>query len=195
MKKNIRFKISDITSKKDAVSKFSIQYSAKNIDNTQVSYEIISALKAENNIIIEVNSSFLNLSESESKVLLSGLIEDLDDCGVLYKKRKILVQNRRSMLSISLKSELIEGFELFAIIPDVIWRNEKFRRIIPNNGVRYYFPKLENEINLDEFIDLSEDEKITLCTMVIFDYILSGSMGINTCMINKADVQALINKI
>ena len=62
-------------------------------------------------------------------------------------------------------------------------------------GVRYYLPKLENEINLDEFIDLTEDEKITLCTIVIFDYILSGSMGINTCMIKKADVQALINKI
>ncbi len=192
MDKSIKVKISDVSNKRDSVSKFAIGYSAKNIDNSQISYEIISALKAENDIIIELNSSFLNLSESESKMFLSRLIEELDDNGILYKKRKVLLEKKRSMLSISLKSEIIEGFELFAIIPDVIWRSENFRRIIPNMGIRYYLPKVKNDIRLDELIDLEEFEKISLFNMVIFDYILSGSMGITTCSMKKEDIQALI---
>ncbi len=195
MNKNIKVKISDISDKRDSVSKFAISYSAKNIDNSQISYEIVSLLKAGNDIIIEINSSFLKLSESESKMLLSKLIEEFNDYGVLYKKRKISVHTRRTMFSISLKSEIIEGFELFAVIPDAIWRNEKFKRIIPNMGVRYYLPISIKDVVLDEFIDLEENEKTSQCNWVIFDYILSGSMGINTCRMKKEDIQALIYRI
>lgn len=195
MNKNIKIKISDISDKKNSVSKFAVSYSAKNIDNSQISYEIVSSLKAENDIIIEINSSFLKLSESESKMLLSRLIEELDGYGVLYKKRKISVHTRRTMFSISLKSEIIEGFELFAVIPDVIWRNEKFKSIIPNMGARYYLPISIKDIVLDEFIDLEENERTPQCNLVIFDYILSGSMGINTCRMKKEDIEALIYKI
>ena len=195
MNKKIKVKISDISDKRDSISKFAITYSAKNIDNSQISYEILSSLKAENDIIIEISSSFLKLSESESKMLLSKLIEELDNYGVMYKKRKISVHSRRTMLSISLKSEIIEGFELFAVIPDAIWRNENFKRLIPNMGVRYYLPTSIKDVNLDEFIDLEENEKISQCNWVIFDYILSGSMGINTCMMKKEDIQALLYRI
>lgn len=195
MNKNIKVKISDVSDKRDSVSKFAISYSAKNIDNSQISYEIISSLKAENDIIIEINSSFFKLSESESKMFLSRLIEELNDYEVLYKKRKISVHTRRTMFSISLKSEIIEGFELLAIIPDVIWSNEWFRRIIPNMGVRYYLLISIKDVVLDEFIDLEENERTSQCNLVIFDYILSGSMGINTCRMKKEDIQALIYRI
>jgi hypothetical protein len=195
MSKNIKIKISDISNKKDSVSKFTMSYSAKNMDNSQISYEIVSSLKAENDIIIEINCSFLKLSEKESKLLLSRLINAFDNFGVLYKKRKILVHSRRTMLSISLKSEVIEGFEIFAVIPNEIWKNELFKSIIPNMGVRYYMPISTQNIDLDEFIDLEEDDRISQCNLVIFDYILSGTMGINTCRMKKEDIQALLYRI
>ncbi|QNU68241.1 hypothetical protein EHE19_007430 [Ruminiclostridium herbifermentans] len=195
MIKNIKIKLSDISNKRDSISKFTLSYSAKNMSNSQISYEIVSSLKAENDIIIEINCSFLKLSEKESKLLLSRLTNELDNFGVLYKKRKVLVHTRRTMLSISLKTEVIEGFELFAVIPDEVWKNEIFRSIIPNMGVRYYLPTSIKDVNLDEFIDLEEDERISQCNLVIFDYILSGSMGINTCKMKKEDIQALLNRI
>jgi len=41
---------------------------------------------------------------------------------------------------------------------------------------------------------LDEDERIDLCSMVIFDYILLGSMGINTTILQKDDIVELLKK-
>ncbi|PYG88807.1 hypothetical protein LY28_01167 [Ruminiclostridium sufflavum DSM 19573] len=194
MDKNFKIKVSDISGKKDSVSKFSIQYSSKNAENSKISYQIMSALKTNERIIMEVSSSIMKLSQSENKKLFSRIMEDLDKWGIQYKKKKISVYNKISIMSISLKSEAIEGYELLAAIPDEVWRNEEFRRILPNTGVRYYLSERGEEIDLETFMDLDEEEQIKLCSMVIFDYILLGSMGINTCIKKKADIIELLNR-
>lgn len=194
MLKKTKIKISNISNKKEPFSKFAVSYSTKKRENSQISYEIVSSLKGENDIIIEINSSFLNFSEKESKEFLPRLLEELDNYQIKYKKRKILANNRKTILSVTVKNETVEGFELFAIIPNEIWKDDRFRKIIPKIGVRYYLPKTQSDINLDELIDLDESQKISLFKMVIFDYVLLGSMGINTSEMNKEAIEALIYK-
>lgn len=194
MDKNIKAKVSDNTHKKDyEVSKLSISYSARKIDNSQASYEIISALKADDNIIIELNSSLLNLSQKDNMMLFTELIDSLEAIGIEYRNKKISVSAKRSLFSIAIEGKKIEGFELFAFIPHEIWCDQEFRKIIPNVGVKYYLPKSSSENNLDAFVNLGENEKLELCRMVIFDNILFGSMGINTSIYKKDDIVGFLN--
>ncbi|MHB8064050.1 MAG: hypothetical protein ACYDG2_15730 [Ruminiclostridium sp.] len=195
MDENVKIKVSDYTRDKDSeFAKFSVTYSAKKIDNSTISHQIISTLKEEDNIIIEINSSLLNLSENESKIFISKFIASLEKMKIEYRNKTILMNAKRTILSLRLESKKIKGIELFAYIPNEIWMNHEFIKIIPNVGVRYYLPKLHTQNNLDDFVSLDEEEKLEQCRMVIFDHILLGSMGINTSIFKKDDIIMLLNK-
>lgn len=196
MDKRIKIKISQNTSYKNASSnQVSIAYSSRKIDNSDASYEILSSLISGSDIIIELNSSLLNLAEREGKLLVSTLIDAFEDMGIQYKKKKIAVSAKKTILSIIIESKKQEGFELSAYIPHEIWCTQEFKNIIPDNGaLRYYLPKAETEIDFDAFSELDEDEKSELCRMVIFNHILLGSMGINTSVYDKNDIAEILNK-
>jgi len=195
MDKNIKIKISDYTRNKESeVSNFSVSYSARKIDNSISSHEIISALKAEDNFIIEINSSLLSLSVNDKRNFLLQFIDLLETKGIEFRKKKTLENAKLSFLSIRIDSKKIEGYELFAYIPNEIWKDQEFSKSIPKNGVRYYLLKACSENNLDAFVNLEEDEKLEQCRMVIFDNILLGSMGINTSILKKDDIIELLNK-
>ncbi len=195
MDKNIKIKVSDNTSKKDSeVADFSIAYSSRKIDKAIVSYQIISTLKAEDNMIIEINSSLLSLSENEKRNLISWLRDSLEKMGIEFIDKKTSVMASRSILSIAVQSKKVEGFELFIYVPHDVWCNQEFIKIIPKFGVSYYLLKSYNESNLDTFVKFDEDEKLEQCKMVIFDHIFLGSMGINTSILKKDDIIELLNK-
>ena len=194
MDKNIKIKIAEIdTIKNPQASKFSLAYRGRRKDSSQVSYEILSKLKAQDDMILEVNSSLLNLSEKENKELLSKLAKSLEKMNIEYTSKKIRVNAKRSILSIAVSSKEIDGFELFAYIPDNAWRDEVIKEFIPQIGVRYYILEPGSQINPDSFAILDEEEKNKLCTMVIFDHILFGCMGINTSY-SKQDILDILNK-
>ncbi len=196
MDERIKLKISENTNKRDPmISKFTISYSGKKMDNSEVSYEIISALKEERDLVIELNSSLLNMEEHGKKSLLESFTVQLDKLGIEYKNKKLMVNSRRTFLSIFLSARQVEGFKLFAHIPNEIWNDREFRKIIPVYGLRYYLPERESENNFNAFLDLDEEERYELCSMVIFDYTVLGSMGINAERLTKSDVEELLHKI
>lgn len=193
MDKNIKIKLAEVdTSKNPQASRFSLAYRARKMDNSQVSYEILSKLKAQADMILEVNSSLLNLSEKENKELFSKLVDALEKMNIEYRNKKIKVNAKRSVLSISVSSKEIEGFELLALISDKAWRDEATKKIIPQIGVRYYILEAGTQISPDSFANLDEEEKNKLCKMIIFDHILFGCMGINTAY-KKEDILNILN--
>lgn len=195
MDSRIKTRITQNTSfKGNGTSQLSLSYTTKKLDNSQASYEIISSLKADDNIIIEVTSALLNLNENETKVLESQLIDSFEEIGLDYRKKKISVNAKRTLFSIVMEGKKRAGFELLAYIPNDIWCSDEFKKIIPNIGVRYYLPKADTEINLDSFTNLEEEERSELCRMVIFDHIILGSMGINTSIYNKNDITEILSK-
>jgi hypothetical protein len=194
MNKNIKIKISEIdTVKNPQAVKFSLTYHARKMDNSQVSYEIMSKLKGQEDIILEVNSSLLNLSEKENKELFSKLEDTFEKMDIKYNNKKIKVTAKRAILSISVSNKEINGFQLFARITDITWNDEAFKRIIPQIGIRYYILESGNQIDPDSFAVLDDEEKDKLCSMVIFDNIFFGCMGINTPY-KKDEILDILNK-
>lgn len=193
MDKRIKLKITDNTNKNiPLISKFAISYSGKKMDNSEVSYEIISALKEDKDMIIELNSSLLNLDGQGKTLMLERFTGQLDRLGVEYKNKKVMVNTRRVILSISLDSRQIEGFELYAHIPDGIWKAQEFKKTVPEMGVRYYIVEKNSESNLDAFAAMNEEERHKMCSMVIFDHMSLGSMGINAARLTKHDIDELL---
>ncbi len=193
MDKRIKYKINDYSEKKVSnLSRFSIAYSGKKMDNHEASYEIVSALKKDSDIIMELNSTLMGVSENDKYLLHSKFLQELDSRGIEYKNKKISVNARRVIFSIPLEGKKIDGFELYARIPGEIWHEPRFKNIIPASGVRYYMLQTDSESNLNAFVELSEDEKIDLCKLVIFDNIALGSMGINTTALSINDLKDML---
>ncbi|MDF2986960.1 MAG: hypothetical protein K0R50_2470 [Eubacterium sp.] len=195
MDNRVKSKLTDITSKNESgISSFSIAYSGKKMDNSEVSYEIISALKAGTDMFIELNSSLLNMEHYDKKNLAEQFTEGLQHLGIEHRNKKVFNDASRKILSITLESKKVEGFEICALIPKEIWGDPEIRKLIPKSGVRYYLPLEETENNLSAFVELSEEEKLEICRMVIFDHIMLATMGIKTVHLSKNDIDQLINK-
>lgn len=193
MDKRIKYKINDSSDKKVSnLSRFSITYSGKRMDNREASYEIISALKKDSDIIMELNSTLMALSEHDKNVLHAKFLQELDNWGIKYKNKKTSVNARRVVFSIPLEGKKINGFELYVRIPGEIWYETRFKNIIPGSGVRYYMLQNDYESNLNAFVELTEEEKIDLCKLVIFDNIALGSMGIITSALKICDLKDML---
>lgn len=193
MNNSIKFKLSETTGKGNGdISTFSLSYSGKKMDNAEASYQIISALKAETYLFIELNSSLVNMKANDKMNLAAIFMENLQSLGIQYISKKFMEDEKRKIFSISIDSKKVEGFEIYALIPNEIWCEQEYKKIIPQTGVRYYLPYENTESNLTAFVDLDEEERLRLSKLVIFDYILLASMGINTTHLAKNDIERLL---
>lgn len=193
MNTNIKIKLTDNTGKKD-LSRFSVSYSFKKMTKEQASYEILSVLKGEDDIIIEITSSLINMGERVNKAVGEKLASSFDALGIEYIKKKTVVNARRQILSISIEGKKVEGFEFFAYIPDQVWKSKSFFEVLPENGVMYHILKPGKDHDLDAFSVLDENEKRELCSMSIFDNTQLSSMGINTVDLNKEELLQRLGK-
>ncbi len=196
MDKQIKVKLSETTRKNSiGISGFSITYSGKRLENSEVSYSIISALKCKNYSYLELNSSLINMDTLNKIKFSNQYIEKLQEFGIQFITKKTKENEKKRILSISLEGRQIEGFEIFAYIPNEIWCDKDFKKVIPQIGLKYYIPFENTESNLSAFVDLSEDEKLKLSKMVIFDNVLLRSMGITTLHYTKEDIGLLLSQI
>lgn len=189
MDKPLKIKLSENVRAKGLESKFSISYSSKNMDNKQISYKIISALKGKDSIIIEIDSSLLTIDENEKTLLKFRLTDSFENLGLNFINKKVSYDMKRSILSVTIESKKIEGFKIYIDVTDDTWQNQDFVKLIPETGVRYYISGQFKA--LDTFVNTDEEEQTEICSMVIFDHISLGSMGINTSK-NKEEIRGLL---
>ena len=110
MDKQIKLKLSNITNKNNSdVSSFSLIYSGKKLDKPEVSYQIISALKAETFLFLELNSTLLNMGTNDKMVLASKFREELQNFGIQFISKKITDNEKRTVLSNALEGRKVEG--------------------------------------------------------------------------------------
>ncbi len=191
MDKPIKLKVSENKKVKGALSDFTISYSSKNPNNKSASKKIISALKGNENIIIEIDSSLMTLDEEKKNYLLGRLTDTLEKMSLNYIINKVHYDKKRSFLSVPIESKKVEGLKIYVFADDNLWGNEEFTDVIPEYGVRYYIT--EGFSDLETLIEEDEEERINKCSMVIFDYIMLGSMGINTSK-SLAELKSMLDK-
>ncbi len=196
MNTNVRVKIVDNSKYKDLSSaQYAISYISSKMEMSQASYKILSALKTDHDIFMEITSAYLGLNEKGNKELLSQLIETFSNLSIDYKSKKIKQSERKTFLSFLREGKPYEGFELFAFITDKMWTSQEFEKVRPTVGTRYYILKNEYVKDLNEFINLELEDRAQFCEMVIYDNVSFASMGVNSNFLNKGNIVELLDSM
>jgi hypothetical protein len=178
-------------SKNPDIASFFISYAGKN--GQAKSYQIISTLKQQHDLVMEFDStmaSFPTLHDTEAAAL--DLLKSIQSIGIDYRHQQSEAKDTRGMLGIFGVSRKFTAHRIFANISDKMWRDSAFQRIIPKHGVRYYICR-ENVNGQQPMEQLyagktTEAEKKELFSFMIYDCIELGQMGIQT-ELSKEELQ------
>jgi hypothetical protein len=182
-------------SKDKSIARFFVSYNLyrNNNDNKQKSYQLLSLLKQQNDLLLEIDSSLTTLTTpSEIEPAILGLLKDLKEMGIDCRHQKSEAKSNKGLFGFLNMNKPYTAHRIFAFIPDQVWREEAFQSLLPNYGVRYYICKgpvdgikLLEDLHCGRILD---DELIEQFDLIIYDCSDFGQMGINT-KLSKVDIQ------
>jgi len=178
--------------------RYMITYQSKSSggENSKNSFEIISALKGSNDILLEFNSSLLMVTEGNRETCSTNFIKAIKAMNLIYKYRKSAPLGKKSIISQLFSGGNKEAHELLVYIPNEVWEQEGFSSILPTGGLRYYItngPSDGNKVLEDIFTgQLMEDEKIDFFKLIIFDSSSFGQMGIVSNHLGFDEIKQLL---
>jgi hypothetical protein len=182
-------------SKDISLARYFISYSSNrnNKGNRQKSYQLLSLLKQQNDVILEIDSELTTLpTTSETETTIGSLLKDFTDMGIDYRHQKSEAKSNKNLFGIFNSNKTHTAHRILVCISDKLWHDDQFQLIIPSYGVRYYICK-EN-IDAKKLLEdlfcgkIMEAEKQELFPFVIYDCSDFGQMGINT-ELSKAELQ------
>ncbi len=174
--------------KKSDIARFFISYSLNRskAENKERSFQIISALVKDHDIIMELDSSLIVLnSAKEKETSVLGIVKDLRELGIDYRYQKSeSPSNSRSLLDLFSFNKNVTVHKVLAHIPNKTWKEADLLFMLPTYGVRYYiFKETIDGANLLEDIycgRITEAEKKDYFDYIIYDCSDFGQMGLNS---------------
>ncbi len=176
---------------------YSISYmNNKGVENAEVSYNIISALIEDKDIILEVNTSLLIGKENKKASIAENFLKEVQKLNLVHTTRKIKSSRSKGVMYILFaKTKEEEGQEIIVYIPNDVWKSNELYTILPQMGIRYYVVKKnadsdENAKNILDNMPLLDDQgKIDGYNMIIFDISSCCQMGIMTGEITSSKLK------
>jgi len=159
----------------------------------KISYEIISLLKENNDIIIEVDTSLIVQSKS-NRFNYEDFISDIKKLNLQYSYRKTQAQ-RQDIFSALFGLKRTEDEHVITVyVPDSVWKGEEFKKIIPDCGVRYYIMNGSDEARkiLDSMINMIDKEKNDYFQYLIYDASDFCQMGISSNYHGYDDIKRIL---
>jgi hypothetical protein len=189
---DIKVKLAEI--KNDAV-KYSLAYSSRKVNAELAGFKIISALKAETDIVFEIESEQIVSDFEKNMAKIDQLSNYLQQESIQYRTKKVWVTRKKKILSFPIEGKQVEALELIAFIPGELWDKTELYKYIPPIGTRYYFIPREAELDIDKFNALNKPERSEISQMTIFDHPLFESMGIMTNQLSLDEIKSRIGTI
>ena len=193
---NLKIKFTN-TGKKENLDlpQFSITYKTAGKGDVNGSYEILSRLKKENDLIVEIKSTLNFGSDAENEKLTANCFDEIKKMDLLYHHKKVQAPARATILSIlTARNKTVDAHEIWAYIPDSVWKEEGLRNIVSAYAARYYIAKKVE--NPQEFLNtmeqMSDDEKRKHFEMVVFNAPVFCQMGIASCNLTESDLKGLL---
>lgn len=204
----MNFKNSEISLRKNkdnsnlSSAQFSLTYQQHKLksDQKKQSYEIISALKGNQDVIIEMNSSLFSV-HNEKDSYVKKFINSIRELDLDYRYSKVPAKSSQSILSKLMgKGDNQHAHEILTFVPHNIWSTEDFQKIIPLCGIRYYITKdtaedIKGEELLDKMSRMMDNEKLDYFKFTVFDGGQLGNMGINSKDLSINDIKQLLDLI
>lgn len=162
------------------------------------SYEMISLLKKENDLIMEVNTALLTFPQvNQREDYIFTLNRAIKELSLDFRYRKASASGSGNFFGdlFSFGKNKV-AHELLIYVPDKVWRDENFAAILPIYGARYYIcpNRPEREKLLDEIFNgqIMDDEKLDLFNPTIFDCSDFAQMGVFTKTMSLQELKNLL---
>lgn len=173
---------------------FALSY--KSGENCQaISYNIISALKENNDVIIEVNSSYAFNSTSETKISPDDFLREIRRLNLKYFCKDIYYAKSQGFLFTLLNKDKEEkGLEILVYVPNEVWQSPEFYKLLPDSGVRYYIVdgSADSSSVFDDMNRLQEEDKINFFRLILFDISYYNHMGIVSRKLSANNIRELL---
>jgi hypothetical protein len=183
------------TSKDPNIANFFVTYNNK--DAHLRSYKLISSLKQQHDLIIEIDSTLTNLpSTSETETAALNALTSFQAMGIDIRHQQSEVKDSKGLFGIFNLNKTYTAHRILAYIPDNVWQDNQFALLLPHYGARYYICKENVDANkmLEDLYSgkLTEEEKVAQLSFIIYDCSDFAQMGIKTVS-SKDDLLKLLS--
>jgi len=175
--------------------RFSLSYRAKNNDPRHVSYDILTALSENSDIIIELNTDFFETNTNVSGQFFRQLENAVQSLGLTFNRKEFPSAQYYSILGFKIESKNKKQAQKIAVyVPGIIWTKESFRNYLPLCGARYYITghPMDAEDIVNKIWEMDGQEIKNTFKLIVFDYTFYGQMGIETNLYCKEDFHRLL---
>lgn len=173
---------------------YTVTYKAKN-EEAEAGYYILSRLKADNDIVIELNSSMIFSANVNTEKLVMDFLEEIRSMNLEYSLRQSTVPQKPSIFSfLSGNTKNTVLYEILAYVPDRVWKEKFSKDNIPLHGARYFIPHESEDAKelIDKMGKMTDMEKRQYFKLVLFHAAMIGQMGIETTQLNDTEIKALL---
>ncbi|MGI6086177.1 MAG: hypothetical protein ACOYIF_12225 [Acetivibrionales bacterium] len=178
----------------DNAPQFSLSYKPEGGESkSDISYEILSALKKDRDVVIEINTSLILDAKRSIPFSPEKFLSQIRNLNLVYSYRKSQRQGKPDFFSFLFGGKRDEDcHEIIFYVPDDVWKAEAIKKILPTFGVKYYIK--DNSGNdahnvLDEMNRLTDKEKADYFSYVIFDVAEFNQMGISSNQYGSDDIK------
>lgn len=185
-----------LVEKKGNNPRYSLSYRRDVSEKTskKSSYDIISCLVKDRDLLLEINSSlFTGLSSDNKERIFEELVVKLREIKLDYKYRRNSLPKKTKVFGIAISSSQNDTeHELLVYIPNRIWATDQVWDLLPEYGVTYHL--LDRGTDGPQFLEdihtgrLMEKEIREHYETTIFDCFNFGLMGIDTDL-SKGEIE------
>jgi len=172
---------------------YTLSYPILNEENARnYAHKIISALKSDSGVVMEISSSMLLNAHSARENYAMKFLDIAKNMNLDYIYRKVPSSEGNPILSLILgKKNSSFAHEILIRIPNDIWNSSDFISSLSTYGAKYYIiDKVpEGKEFLEELYNMTDDEKNNLAKMIIFDIGTHGAMGIFTKSMTEDEIK------
>ena len=196
---NYRIKLTRNHNKNDGDHVFpdyAIVYKAKGNEQARAGYDILSRLKADNDLVMEISSSMILDPGLDTERLTMDFLSNVRNMNLDYSYRQASVPVKHSFLSqlFTGGNKTAVSNEILAYIPDNIWKEKSFQDMMPSYGARYYVtnsPENGKEL-LERMSRMTESEKKEYFKLIAFHASILGQFGIVSKYINEPELKMML---
>ncbi|NLB79799.1 MAG: hypothetical protein GX796_13435 [Clostridiaceae bacterium] len=183
---------------KDGTPQFTLLYNAeKGKPQTNISYEVLSLLKGDHDVVIEVDTALIIQSKNNNKFSHEEFITEIRNRKLEYSYKKSQSQ-KQDFFSFLFKAKKIDDdHNITVYVPDNVWMDETLQNILPTCGVKYYIMKKTDDARtvLDKMNLMLDEEKFEYFEYIIFDVSEFNQMGISSKHFGLNDIKKLLGII
>lgn len=160
----------------------------------RTSHAILSSLKADGDLVLELNSNLFCNSDRPKDSLVFECLETAKKLGLEHSYRKLPPPGSSTIFERLLNLPKENGHELLVLITGEVWKNEDILNLILPYGARYYMaPGLSGDCGpLASFGGMTDMDRLKHFRLIVFDMALLGHMGINSASMGPDEVKAML---